>query len=160
MHLYVCTCMYYMSTYAYLFEFCTSFTEFFLSYPDLDVFCSFSQILYKCPCVGCFACRCTTPNFMTTSYSQQPIWREKVGFAQMFPVILIKVWFEGWKRVQMFSLGLSGLSESFWTHKQNITPRSLIKYAPESTGKFLSRWPQWETSLRKEKNCNNNVITN
>lgn len=58
MHLYVCTCMYYMCTYTYWFDFCTSsFTELFFSYPGLDVFCSFSQILSKCPCVGCFACK-------------------------------------------------------------------------------------------------------
>lgn len=56
--------------------------------------------------------------------------------------------------VQMFPLGLSGSLESFWAHKQSITPRSLIKYAPESTGRFLSRWPHWK------KPRNNNVITN
>lgn len=102
MLLYVCTCMYYMSTYAYLFDFCTSsFKNFFFLF------------WFGCLLPRCFACRRTTANFMTTSYSQQPIWREKVGFAQMFPVILIKVRFEGSKRVQMFPLGLSGLLESF-----------------------------------------------
>lgn len=156
----MCVHMHVLHVYIYIFIWLLYFFHrIVFSYP-LDVFCSFSQILYKCPSVGGSACRCTTANFMTTSYSQQPIWREKAGFAQMFPVTLIKVWFEGSERIQMSPLGLSGSLESFWTHKQIITPRNLIKDAPESTGKFLSRWPQWETSLRKESNCNDHVITN
>lgn len=78
-------CVHYTSTYAYLLDCCTSFTELFFL---ILVGMSFA-LLAQFPSVGCLACRCT------------------------FPVILIKVWFEGSKRVQLFPLGFSGMLESF-----------------------------------------------